>query len=61
MLVYIEVFVRVELVDYSLEARERKLVTVLKVTVMLAVFLDCVVRQVHKSIVDICHVYRKLR
>jgi len=44
VLVDIEVLVRVELVNDCLEARERKLVAILEVTVMLAVFLYCVVR-----------------
>lgn len=61
VLVDIEVLVRVELVDDCLEARERKLVAVLEVTVMLAVLLDCIVRQVHKGIVNVRHVNRKLR
>lgn len=61
MLVDIKVLFRVELIDDCLEPRERELVAIFKVTVVLTVLLDCVVSQVHKGVVYVGYIDRKLR
>jgi hypothetical protein len=61
VLVDVEVFIWVELVNYRLEAWKRKLVAILEVPVMLAMLLHRIIRQVHKCVVDICHINAELR
>jgi hypothetical protein len=59
--IHVEVSVRVKLINYCLEPRERELVTVFEITIVLAVFLDRVVGQVDECIVDVVLIDRKFR
>ena len=59
--IHVEVSVRVKLINYCLEPRERELVAVFEITIVLAVFLDRVVGQVDECIVDVVLIDRKFR